>query len=322
MEMKRWFLITAVVLAFFAMVSVSRAQTHSANNARVPPGNLASTKDDEGLGTGLRSLISEVKTLRFELQRQLIESQGLRISRLHEDLNSVKAKQQGLQREENTLEKEIARIDQRLSQPDLAAEEQTTLQTARANLVSHSLMRLQADRQRLTQTDTDLTVRLQQAEQSWQVTVEKAKQLRPMLEKQQSGQPEDPIALFNRLAGELRNLTSEFQQQQLEYRQHKMNQLQMELEQLRMEQERLQAEEHDLSRELNELERQLGQPALADEERTILVSSRDRVLGHGMNRLRSERQRIAQQEAAIIKQLDQEQIRCRETLESIQKRKS
>jgi chromosome segregation ATPase len=122
-------------------------------------------------------------------------------------------------------------------------------------------------------------------------------------------------ALLNQLAHEVKTLKLEVCKLQLELQREKIAQLEGELQQAQIDKERMGEREGELKQEIAAVEQHLGQATLPAEERTELEAAKAALLAHGPAKLQAEQQRIAEQEAEVLKRLEQEQQRWQELVE-------
>jgi hypothetical protein len=132
---------------------------------------------------------------------------------------------------------------------------------------------------------------------------------------QQAETPVTQTALLRQLMQEVKALKLEVYKLQLELQRGKIAQLEGELQQARSDQERLGGRESEFKQEIAEMEQQLGQETLTAEERMELEAAKASLLARRPAWLQVEQQRIAEQEAEVLKRLEQERQRWQELVE-------
>lgn len=124
-------------------------------------------------------------------------------------------------------------------------------------------------------------------------------------------------AILKQLSLEMSKLKSELYKLQLDNLQLKIAQLERELQQVQADKLQLVIEESDLNQEIADLETVLNEPTLEAEERMKLETARASLEGSKWGEVHTEQQALAQREAELRRQLEQQQRRLQKLFEKV-----
>ncbi len=181
--------LTAIISLLILTSIASFAQTVDSNNTA----NLsASDQQTSNLLVFLKQLAAEVKTLKTEVFKLKLELQQSKVERLERELEEVRAAKQQVEAQDNEFQREMAALDERLSQPIHENEERIELETAKAKLMERGQPRPRAARKQVSHQETELSQRLAREREIWQEMVEKAKKLGIEISESLSTRAESP----------------------------------------------------------------------------------------------------------------------------------
>ncbi|MGH9838967.1 MAG: hypothetical protein ACREEM_09295 [Blastocatellia bacterium] len=172
--MKRARLVAATLSLLILTSIASFAQAVDSNNTANPN---ASNQQTSNLVVVVKQLAAEVKTLKTEVFKLKLELQQSKVERFERELHEVRAAKQRMEERGNEFQREMAALDERLSQPIHENEERIELETAKAKLMERGQPRPRAAEQQLSHQETELSQRLAREQEIWQEMVEKARKL-------------------------------------------------------------------------------------------------------------------------------------------------
>jgi hypothetical protein len=172
MKLARSFTATVSLLILTSIASF--AQAVDSNNTPSPG---PSNQQTSNLLVVVKQLAAEVKSLKAEVIRLKLELQLSKVERLECELQEVRAAKQRVEAQDNEFQREMAALDERLSQPVYENEERIELETAKAKLMERGQPRPRATQQQIWRQEAELSQRLAREQETWQESVEKAKKL-------------------------------------------------------------------------------------------------------------------------------------------------
>jgi len=172
--MKRARSFTATISLLILASITSFAQTVDSNNQA---NSNASNQQAANLSVVVKQLAAEMKTLKTEVFKLKLELQQAMMERLERDLQEVRANKQRMEERGNEFQREMAALDERLSQPIYENEERMELENAKAKLMERGQPKPRAADQQVSQQEAELSQRLAREQEIWQEMVEKAKKL-------------------------------------------------------------------------------------------------------------------------------------------------
>lgn len=172
--MRRARIVTATISLLIFTSIASFAQAVESNNPANPG---ASNQQTSNLLVVVKQLAAEVKTLKSEVFKLKLELQQSKVERLERELKEARTARQRMEERDNEFQREMAAMDERLSQPIYENEERIELETAKAKLMERGQPRPRATQQQVSQQENELSQRLAREQETWQEMVEKAKKL-------------------------------------------------------------------------------------------------------------------------------------------------
>src|SRR5262245_22633660 len=170
--MRRARLVTATIsLLIFASIA-SFAQTVDSNIPADPGG---SNQPASNLSVVVKQLAAEVKTLKAEVFTLKLDLQQSKVERLERELHEARAARQRTDERDNEFQREMAALDERLSQPIYENEERIELETAKAKLMEKGRPGPRSTQQQVRRQENELSQRLARELETWQEMVEKAR---------------------------------------------------------------------------------------------------------------------------------------------------
>lgn len=171
--MKRPIFITTIICFLLLITTAGLAQAQIAT----PTIDRAGSSDPAPDLTALVQQLSvEVRKLRVEVYQLQLELQQGKVTQLEHELQKVQADKRKIEQQEKEFSHEIAQMDERLSQPTLAPEEQAELTAMRAESLSKGPARFLAKQHQITQQEAEVTSRLGQEQQRLQELIKAAKE--------------------------------------------------------------------------------------------------------------------------------------------------
>ena len=167
-------LVTATISLLILTSIASFAQTVDSNNTTNPN---ALSQQTSNLLAVVKQLAAEVKTLKTEVFKLKLELQQSKVEQIERELQEVRAAKERMEERGNEFQREMAALDERLSQPIYENEERIELETAKAKLMERGQPRPRAAQQQVLRQETELSQRLAREQETWQEMVEKAKKL-------------------------------------------------------------------------------------------------------------------------------------------------
>lgn len=172
--MKRARSVTASISLLILASIASFAQVVDSNNTANPGASIQQTSN---LLVIVKQLAAEVKTLKTEVLKLKLELQQSKVERLERELQEVRSAKQRVKEQDNESQREMAALDERLSQPIYENEERIELETAKAKLMERGQPRHRAAQQQVSDQETELSQRLSREREIWQEMVEEAKKM-------------------------------------------------------------------------------------------------------------------------------------------------
>src|SRR4029453_15925101 len=135
----------------------SFAQAVDSNNPANPG---ATDQQTANLSAVVQQLAAEVKTLTTEVFKLKLESQQAKVERLERLLQETRAAKRRVEEQDNEFQREMAVLDERLSQPSYENDERIELETAKAKLLERGQPKPRAAQQQISQQEAELSQRL------------------------------------------------------------------------------------------------------------------------------------------------------------------
>jgi chromosome segregation ATPase len=162
-------------ISFLILTSIaSFAQTVDPINTANPN---ASSQQASNLLLAVKQLAAEVKTLKTEVFKLKLELQQSKVERIEHELQEVRASKQRMDERDNESRREMAALDERLSQPIYENEERMELEAAKAKLTQSAQPRPRAGQPQISQREAELSQRLAREQETLQEMIEKAGKL-------------------------------------------------------------------------------------------------------------------------------------------------
>jgi hypothetical protein len=171
--MKRPIFIATIICLLVLITTAGLAQAQTAAPTIDRAGSADPSRDLTAL---VQHLSAEVQKLRIEVHQLQLELQQGKVTQVEQELQKVQADKRKIEQQEKEFSHEIAQMDERLSQPTLAPEEQAELTATRAELLSQGPARFLTRQQQITQQEAEVTRRLGQEQQRLQELVKAAKE--------------------------------------------------------------------------------------------------------------------------------------------------
>jgi hypothetical protein len=172
MKRARLFTATASLLILTSMASF--AQTVDSNGTA---NANASNQQAANLLVVTKQLAAEMKALKTEVFKLKLELQQSKVERLERELQEVRAAKQRTEERGNEFQREMAALDERLSQPIYENEERVELENAKAKLMERGQPRPRAAEQQVSQQESELSQRLAREQEIWEEMVKTARKL-------------------------------------------------------------------------------------------------------------------------------------------------
>jgi len=168
--MKRWMFIEALIYAILLWATSSAHAQGSLGSSRGP-----AQAESENIKETFSQLVTEIKTLKYELKALQLEQQRMRVVPLERELAQVMARRQRMEAQETTMSQEMAQLEQHLGEAPLSPEERKELETSRSEPAGGELERVRQEKQAVIQREAEVIQRLAQERQRWQELSENAK---------------------------------------------------------------------------------------------------------------------------------------------------
>jgi len=157
------------------LIILSIAGFAQAVDSKNPANPGASDQQTSNLSLTVKQLAAEVKTLKAEVFKLQLELQQSKVEQLERELQEARAARRRMEERDNESQREMAALDERLSQPIFENEERIELETAKAKLMERGQPRPRVTQQQVPHQETEISRRLAREQETWQEMVEKAK---------------------------------------------------------------------------------------------------------------------------------------------------